>query len=301
MSQSPLARFALKGLAFFSVLRGYNIALIVLAQYLCSIFILAPEKPLKVLLFDLHLALLVLATAIVIGAGYLINSFYDIEKDLINRPKKTLLDRLISQRAKITAYFVFNFSAVFIASAVSFRAVIFFSAYIFGIWLYSHKLKRIPFIGNFISACLAIMPFFTVFVYYKNGDSVIFVHASFLFFLILARDMVKDLENLAGDFLQDYKTVAVSYGISFSKTCISALLLGAAFPSLALIYYFDIGQMDIYFKGALVLIFIAFLSLWRAQNKTHYVWLHNLLKAIIVAGVFGILLIDPQLVLGRFF
>ena len=74
MSQSPLSRFALKGLAFFSVLRGYNIVLIVLAQYLCSIFILAPKKPLKALLLDPHLALLVLSTAIVIGSGYIINS-----------------------------------------------------------------------------------------------------------------------------------------------------------------------------------------------------------------------------------
>jgi 4-hydroxybenzoate polyprenyltransferase len=91
MSQSPLSRFALKGLAFFSVLRGYNIALIVLAQYLCSIFILAPDKPLKELLLDPDLALLILSTAIVIGSGYIINSFYDAEKDLINRPRKTLV------------------------------------------------------------------------------------------------------------------------------------------------------------------------------------------------------------------
>ena len=126
MSQSPLSRFALKGLAFFSVLRGYNIALIVLAQYLCSIFILAPNKSLKEIILDPHLALLVLSTAIVIGSGYIINSFYDAEKDLINRPRKTLLDRHISQRAKITAYFTGNFLAVFMASAVSFRAVVFF-------------------------------------------------------------------------------------------------------------------------------------------------------------------------------
>lgn len=125
MSQRPLARIALKALAFISVLRAYNIALIILAQYLCSIFILAPEKPLAALLWDPHLALLVLATAIVIAAGYMINSFYDAEKDLINKPTKTMLDRHISQRAKISAYFVFNFSAVFIASAVSFRAVLF--------------------------------------------------------------------------------------------------------------------------------------------------------------------------------
>lgn len=301
MSQSPLAKLALKALAFFSVLRGYNIALIILAQYLCSIFILAPDRPLRALLWDPHLALLVLATAIVIAAGYIINSFYDAEKDLINKPTKTMLDRHISQRAKISAYFVFNFSAVFIASAVSFRAVLFFSAYIFGIWLYSHKLKKLAFIGNFVSACLAITPFLTVFVYYKNLAPVIFVHATFLFLLILARDMVKDLENLAGDLTLDYKTVAVTYGVKTAKVCISLLLFASFVPTAALVAYFDIGKMDLYFKVAFGLILLCLVGLWLAKSKRHYVGLHNLIKLVIVSGVFGILLIKPDLVLGRIF
>jgi len=301
MFKFPLKAYAIKGLAFFSVLRAYNIALIILAQYLCSIFILAPDKPLRELILDVDLALLVLATAAVIGGGYIINSFYDAEKDLINKPMKSMLDRHISQRAKITAYFVLNFTAVFVASAVSFRAVLFFSAYIFGIWLYSHKLKKIPFIGNFTAACLAITPFFTVFVYYKNIDTVIFVHAAFLFLLILARDMIKDLENLAGDLTQDYHTVAVRYGVSFSKGCISGLLFLAALPSIALIYYFDIGLMHYYFAGAFLLMLLTAISTWFARTKAHYVWLHNLLKFVILAGVFGILLIKPALFLGRLF
>lgn len=300
MSQSPLSRFALKGLAFFSVLRGYNIALIVLAQYLCSIFILAPDKPLKELLLDPDLALLVLSTAIVIGSGYIINSFYDAEKDLINRPRKTLLDRLISQRAKITAYFTGNFSAVFMASAVSFRAVVFFSAYIFGIWLYSHKLKRIAFVGNLVSALLAITPFFTVFVYYKNLAPVIFVQAIFLFLLVLARDMVKDLENLTGDLTQDYNTVAVRYGTTFSKYCVSILLVATVLPTYLLISTFNVGYMNWYFKGVFILLIFAIVGLWLAKEKKHYLSIHNLLKFIIVGGVFGILLIDPELLLGRF-
>lgn len=297
----PISQIALKGLAFFSVLRGYNIVLIVLAQYLCSIFILAPQQPLQTLLLDFHLALLVCATAIVIGAGYIINSFYDAEKDLINRPRKTLLDRHISQRLKITAYFVFNFLAVFIASAISFRAVVFFSAYIFGIWLYSHKLKRIAFVGNFTAACLAITPFFTVFMYYKNVSPEIFVHATFLFLLILARDMIKDLENLTGDLTQNYKTVAVTYGVTFSKRCISGLLIATIFPVGVLLRYFNIGFMDLYFKAAVIFIVLGILGLWWAKSKRDYLWLHNLLKAIIVAGVFGILLIEPNLVLRRLF
>src|SRR5690606_36845245 len=111
-----------------------------------------------------------------IASGYMINSFYDSEKDLINRPRKTMLDKLVSQRTKLSAYFVLNFLSVIFASYVSFRAVLFFSIYIFFLWFYSHKLKKYPFIGNLTAATLAVVPFFAVFVHYSNFDIIIFVH-----------------------------------------------------------------------------------------------------------------------------
>lgn len=289
----------LKFLSLFSVVRGYNILMIALAQYLASIYILAPDLPLRSVVFDLNLFVIVLASALVIAGGYIINNFYDAEKDLINKPRKSMLDRLVSQRFKLTTYFVLNFLAVFAASYVSFRAVLFFSAYIFGIWYYSHKLKKVPFVGNFVSATLAIAPFFAVFVFYKNFETVIFVHAVFLFLLILAREMIKDLENIAGDMAQNYKTIPILYGAKFSKICISILILLTLIPSLLLIRYFDIGYMYIYFLGCIALLILFMGMLWKSKTKLHYVGLHNILKFIIIVGVFSILLIDVNLVLNR--
>jgi 4-hydroxybenzoate polyprenyltransferase len=279
--------------------RGYNILVIALAQYLASIYILAPNLPLRSVVFDLNLFCIVLSSALVIAGGYIINSFYDSEKDLINKPRKSMLDRLVGQRTKLSAYFTLNFLAVFFASYVSFRAVFFFSAYIFGIWFYSHKLKKVPFLGNFISATLAIAPFFAVFVYYKNFETVIFVHAMFLFLLILAREMIKDLENIAGDLAQNYKTVPILYGEGFSKIGITFLIFFTLIPSLLLIINFDVGYMYLYFMGSIVLLVVFIILLWKSKTKYHYVWLHNILKLIIVLGVFSILLINVDLVLNR--
>src|SRR5690606_18728141 len=171
--------------------------------------IFSPNIPLSRVIVDLDLFLIVTASALVIAAGYIINNFYDAEKDLINKPAKSMLDRLVSQRFKLTTYFLLNFLSVLVASYISFRAVLFFSAYIFGIWFYSHKLKRIPLVGNLVSATLSIAPFFVLFVYYRNFQTGIFVHALFLFLLILVREMIKDLENMAGDMAQDYRTIPV--------------------------------------------------------------------------------------------
>ncbi|MDC6385060.1 ubiquinone biosynthesis protein UbiA [Flagellimonas taeanensis] len=288
-----------KLLSLFSVVRGYNILVITLAQYLASIYILSSDIPLREVVFDLNLFLIVTASALTIASGYIINNFYDAEKDLINKPTKSMLDRLVSQRFKLTTYFILNFLAVFVASYISFKAVLFFSAYIFGIWFYSHKLKRIPFVGNLVSSTLAIAPFFVVFVYYQNFKTVIFVHALFLFLLILAREMIKDLENMAGDMAQNYRTIPIIYGPKVSKSIITFLIVLTLVPALLLIKTFDVGHMYFYFMACIGLLVLFLVLLWISGSKIHYVWLHNILKFIIVAGVFSILLIDLDLVLNR--
>lgn len=289
----------LKMFSLFSVVRGYNILIIIIAQYLTSIFILAPGKSLKVIFFDVHLFLLVAASSAVIAGGYIINNFYDSEKDLINRPRKTQLDRLVSQHTKLSIYFVLNFLAIIAASYVSFRAVLFFAIYIFAIWLYSHKVKRWTMIGNIMAAALALTPFFAIFLYFKNLDAVIFVHASFLFLVIMMRELVKDLENLKGDMAQNYRTIPIVFGVKSSKWFLTAFAGLTIIPIFFLLHFFSIGYMDFYFYASVILLIVFLLVLWRSQKKIHYLVLHNILKFVIVAGVFCILLLDIHVVLDR--
>lgn len=289
----------LKFFSMFSVVRGYNILIVVIAQYLTSIYILAYDKPLKSVVLDLNLLMLVLASAATIAGGYIINNFYDSEKDRINRPIKSKLDRLVSQNTKLSFYFVLNFSAAIMASYVSFNAVVFFSAYIFGIWFYSHKLKKLPFIGNLTSAILTILPFFAIFLYYKNFDEVIFVHAFFLFLMISMKELVKDLENMKGDLLMDYKTIPVVYGEKASKIMLTILIFMTSIPVYLLLTQYHVGHMYLFFYLSVILLFVFLLLLWKSSTKTHYLILHNILKFIIVAGVFCIVLINVDIVLNR--
>lgn len=294
-------RLLLKIFSLFSVVRGYNILVVVIAQYLASAFILAPERPLREVLFDPNLFFLILASSSVIASGYIINNFYDSEKDLINRPKKTMLDRVVSQRTKLSVYFILNFASVFFASYVSFRAVVFFSIYIFVIWLYSHRLKRILFLGNLIASILTITPFFIIFVYYKNFETVIFIHAMFLYLMIVMRELVKDLENMQGDLVQEYHTIPLVYGEKWSKFFLGICTLLAILPIYLLVTHFETGYMEYYFYISFLLLIIFLLLLYFSKAKWQYLLLHNILKLIIVAGVFSILLIDFDEVLNRVF
>jgi 4-hydroxybenzoate polyprenyltransferase len=289
----------LKFFSLFSVVRGYNILIIVIAQYLASIYIFAHDKPVKSVLLDLNLLMLVLASSATIAAGYIINNFYDSEKDLINKPRKTMLDRLVSQNTKLSFYFVLNFIAVVFASYVSFKAVIFFALYIFAIWFYSHRLKKQPMTGNIVSAILTVIPFFAIFIYYKNFELVVFAHAIFLFLLISMRELTKDLENIKGDLALDYRTVPVVYGEKTSKLMLTAVAVLTITSAIVLILFFKIGHMYYFFYLSVMLLLIFLLILWKSNKKTHYLILHNILKFIIVAGVFSILLIDVSIVLNR--
>ena len=289
----------IKILSLFSVVRGYNILLIIIAQYLAAVFIFSPEQSLKQVLFDPNLYFIVLATICVIASGYIINNFYDAETDSINKPIKSKIDSIVDQRTKLKIYFLLNFIGVLVSFLVSWRAALFFSIYIFLIWLYSHKLKRYPLSGLLAAAVLAILPFFAIFVYYKNFSEIIFTHAAFLFFILLIRELIKDLVNLKGNFAQNYQTIAVKYGEHFTKILITFLVVLTLNPIYFLMQYPEIGGMKYYFYGVVVVLFIFLGILWFYNNKRNYGILHLILKMIIVAGVFSLALIDYSVIIGR--
>lgn len=290
----------MKIISLFSVVRGYNIPVIILAQYLSAIFILAPEKRALSVILDFNLFLIVLASSMTIASGYIINNFYDSKKDLINRPNKSQLDRLVSQKTKLNVYFTLNFIVALLAFFVSFRAVLFFSTYIFLIWFYSHKLKKYPIIGNLTASLLAVLPFFAILLYYKNLYPQIFAHATFLFLLILIREMIKDLENIKGDIANDYRTIPVLFGENYAKKIITFLTLATVIPVYFLVEIYDVGYMDIYFYVSLIVLIFFLNFLWKSEDKRDYLKLHNILKFLVVSGVFCIVLIEPQVLIhGR--
>ena len=288
----------MKIFSLFSVVRGYNIPIIVLAQYLSSIFILDKEKRALDIILDWRLFIIVFVSTLTIASGYIINNFYDSAKDLINRPKKSMLDRLVSQKTKLQVYFFLNFLAAALAYIVSWRASLFFSVYIFLIWFYSHKLKKYPIVGNLTASLLAVLPFFGILLYFKNFYPEIFAHATFLFLLILIREMIKDLENIKGDIANDYQTIPVRFGIKVSKNMITFLTLLTIIPVYILIEKYDVGYMDIYFYISLIVLVFFCFKLWKSETHNDYLELHNILKTTIVAGVFSIVLIDPSVLLN---
>jgi 4-hydroxybenzoate polyprenyltransferase len=285
-------KFGIQILALFASVRGYTLITIIVAQYLSARYIFAPNSNWRHILFDSKLLMLVLATSAAIAGGYLINNFYDAEKDQINRPHKYLLEHRVPASFQLFCYAVLNALTLILSALVSMRTLPFFLAYIFGIWLYSHLLKKHFWASNVFAVVLAVIPFFAITLYFKNFSNLVFYHASFLFLIVLIRDLIKDLENFKGDWVRGYKTIAVVFGERTTKILLSFLVLLTFIPIALLLDQKEVlNSMWYYFVITIPFLLLIALILWRSPAQKTYLWLHNLLKALIVAGILSIVLV----------
>ena len=288
-----------KIISLLSVIRGYNILALVIAQYLASIYIFSPKKSVTTVVFDLYLFFVVLATVCVVAGGYIINNFYDLKADKINRPYKADLDSFVKQETTLSIYFLMNFIGVVAGFLVSWKAALFFSVYIFGIWFYSHKLKRYPLTGLISATLLTILPFFVIFVYFKNFSKIIFIHAFFLFLVIMVRELIKDLENMKGAVASNYKTFPLAYGEKKTKLISIVLLFFALSTVVVLLNHPVISYMKYYFYVVVVSLIIIGAVLMKSSKKQEYTILHTTLKIMLLIGVLSLVFIDTSLLVDR--
>ena len=280
-----------KVLSLFSIVRGYNIFILIIAQYMTAKYIFDPFQSWKTLFFDINFLFIVLATALSSSAGYIINNFFDSPKDKLNRPNKFFIENLISKKNQFLIYIILNFLSLIIAAQISSYSLIFFSIYILGIYFYSNFIKRSFWLSNFFLSILVTMPFLALSVYFKNFNYIIFCFASYLFFLIFSKDLIKDLESLKGDIVYSYKTVPAVYDSRITKIIFSFLILIIFIP----VYYLiieDLGLMSYYFILCIPFFLIVLLLLWLYNKDEIYLIIHNLLKAWILIGILSISLLN---------
>ncbi len=278
--------------ALLSLVRWYNIFFLALSQYLTAIFILNAPKDWIETLKNPNLHYIVFASLFCIAAGYLINNFYDVEKDLINRPERTIHQKIVRQSTSLRLYFLFNFLGALLSLMVSLNVFLFFSFFIFALWFYSHKLKKITFLGNMVAALLAITPFFATFLYYHLEDLLVLTYISFLLLIIFIREIIKDLRTFKGDVITGYPTLPVQIGINRTKWLIFFFALLGLVPSFLIFYKTEFTGVSYYLSIGLALVFLSLIVLLKAQKVKHYSLLNNIYRFLIIGGIFSLILFN---------
>ena len=280
-----------KFLALFTLVRWYNILLITFALYLSAVFLINPrENWLQVSLsYKLHLTIASLAFFIM--AGYIINAFYDFEKDIINRPKETIFDRVISKTSCLRAYGIFILIGFILSLMVGWKVLVFNTIFSFSLWFYSHKLRKKPITGELGATLLTIAPFISLTIFYLETNLTIILYIGYLFAVTLTREIIKKMVYLKGDLIVGEKSLPIIMGIRKTKYIIlcsmlfSLIPVGVLFPEIVnryILYYFIISSSLI--TGSILLLKFA-------KTPSHFDKINTLYKVIILMGILSIPLI----------
>ena len=273
-----------------SLVRWYNVLLINIGLYLSAIFLLHTSKEWLITLLDYKLHLSILSLSFLIMAGYIINAFYDFEKDLINNPKGTVFSRIVSKSFCLNTYFLFNFIGTMLAFFVGWKILLYNSILCFALWFYSHKLRKKPLIGELSASILTVAPFASLSIYYWKTDFKIILYIGFLFALTLTRETIKKLVGMKGDLIHGDQSVPILWGISKTKMLIALLMIASLLPIGVLFSEIKDRPVFYYLIVCVTMIITALIMLIPAKNKKGFNSINIMYKIILVLSVFAITL-----------
>ncbi len=136
------------------ITRVHNLIYIAFTQYLVAIFLSNHPIFWRETIFDIYLFMIVLSTNCIAAAGYIINDYYDVKIDYINRPDQVVVGKYLKRRMALAANSVLNFLGISLSLLVHWKIGVFSFACAFLLWWYSNHLKRLPLIGNIAIALL---------------------------------------------------------------------------------------------------------------------------------------------------
>jgi 4-hydroxybenzoate polyprenyltransferase len=277
-SQTFMSRSFIESL--LKLTRFGNLIIIALAQYFTAGFLIGMYT-----LNDFKLFLLSLSTISIAAGGYIINDYYDVKIDYINKPDRVVIGKSITRRYAILFHIMLSVAGILLGFYLSWRiaAVNVFSVFL--LWLYSNNLKRLPFIGNLSVAFLTGLSIYVVDLFYRTHNSLVIIYALFAFFMTLVREIIKDMEDLKGDNSFGCKTLPIIWGIRKTKILLYIILI----IFVAVVVVLNQLHKALPFKYHLIFLFVPLVwmlfRLIRADMKKDFTRLSIFCKVIMMLGV----------------
>lgn len=264
--------------------RPINLLLVAFTQLMTAYFLIESSPTGTPMLEDFRLHLLILSTLLITAAGYMINDYYDVKIDYVNRPEEVIIGKGIKRRVVLFLHTLFNFAGIGLGWIVSPRIALVNFLAAFLLWLYSNRLKREPFIGNLTVAFLTGLSVFLVAIYYQKNELLVLTYAIFAFFLNLIREIIKDIEDRTGDRKHGCRTLPIVFG--FRKTKQIIFIVAASFVSSILIVTMELNEPRLfYYFGVLGIFFFWFMrKVYVSDRKSHFTQLSTYAKILMLLG-----------------
>ena len=280
----------IKILALLSIVRWYNISLVIISLYFVQIFMFNTGKRFFFTLQSLDPHFYVLSIVLSIMGGYLINAFYDFEKDMINHPDKTYFNRIVSKKSCLNLYVICVLSSIIIAYLINYKIWIFIIMLNVALWIYSHKLRKKPLLGEISASLLTISFFIGISVLYMKIDKTLIIFSTYILTIDLTREIIKKMISLKGDLIVGEKSIPILFGIKKSKYIIFYMMISSILAILTLLPIIIETYISIYFIISLLIISVNIYMLHHARNAKHYERINTCYKLIIGLGILSIVL-----------
>lgn len=268
--------------------RFWNLMIIVFAQYFTAAFLIGKSTN---IFLDGRFFLLSASTALIAAAGYIINDYYDVKIDFINKPDRVVVGKRITRRLAILFHVIFSGLGIWIGLHLSWRIAAINVLSVFFLWLYSNNLKRLPFVGNFMVAVLTGVSIYIVNVFFKIENPLVIIYAVFSFFMTLVREIIKDMEDLKGDNTFGCRTLPIVWGVRKTKNVIYVILFLLC-AAVLILNKFYVGLPVYYFLIFLFLpVLWLFVRLIRADTTKDYAQLSSFCKVIMLLGVLSMMFV----------
>ena len=299
--------------AFFKLIRWPNLFFIVLTQILFFYFVLPFVY--KNLQSSISLSpgiffLIVAASIFIAAAGYIINDYFDLNIDLVNKPSGLIIQKYINRRWAIVLHLGLSVTGFLISCYVGYKIrniyIPFFNFLaIVALWVYSTTFKKKLLIGNILISLLTAWVILVITVAeYKlsNADNILFIprllkvsflYGGFAFVISLIREVIKDMEDIRGDAKYNCKTMPIVWGIQVSKVFAGVwltVLIGAI-----LILQFYVLQLGWWLSAVysifLIIIPLAWIlrKLYHAKLSTEYHTLSSAIKLVMLTGILSMI------------
>lgn len=297
--------------AILTLIRFPNLLFILLTQVLVYFFIVLPttdrlcQAP---TLHGLQVMGLLFSTIMIAAAGYMINDYFDIGIDNINKPEKVTIEKIFKRRAIIIWHILLNVLALAIVGYLSYhwlklRYISIQLLCIFLLVVYSTTFKRKLIIGNVIIALLTSLTLLSIVVYEPKihvFDFSIFQlrflwnYIAFAFLITLIREIVKDIEDVKGDTTLQCRTIPLVWGINRGKQFI--YLLSAALMILFVSMAVDFSDTHIMLLsclaiGVLLPLIGIIVLVYRATTSKDFHFISTLIKMVTLLGILSMMFI----------
>jgi len=297
-------------MSLLNLIRWKNLLMIALTQCLIK-YILFSSFKIDITLNHLDFILLVLSTICIAASGNIINDIYDVETDAINKPEKVIIGHHISEKTGFTYFIIFSVIGVglgfYISNSIGksqFSSIfVIISALLY---IYASYLKQTFLIGNIVISALVAMSIIIVGLFellpavtFQNQQlqisvfKIVLEYALFAFMMNFLREIVKDIQDIEGDYKLEMKTLPIIIG----RDRATKVVFGLSIISLmTLIYYITlylfkhiiaVGYFVFLIVGPLLYFTIKIVN---AETKKELQIASNLLKIVMFTGILSILL-----------